>query len=124
MCRHNADKQHNTSLLSINDLLLLLLLSLQCTDPRAKEKFQQISIAYTKIISSRSNVESIDSDDDEEDDGQIYEDDVHEMRAFMRMFMDLVGIFNDDQVVPDDGKMPGKNKTIYYGICCIYFGII
>jgi hypothetical protein len=28
-----------------------------CTDPRAKEKFQQISIAYTKLISSRSNGE-------------------------------------------------------------------
>lgn len=90
---------------------ILLPLSLQCTDPRAKEKFQQISIAYTKLISSRSNAENGDSDEDDEDDGHIYEDDVHEMRAFMRMFMDLVGIFNDDQVVPDDGKMPGKNVT-------------
>lgn len=48
-----------------------------------------------------------DEEDDENDDGQIYEDDVHEMRAFMRMFMDLVGIFNDDQVAPDDGNIPG-----------------
>ena len=87
--------------------LHLIFTPLQCTDPRAKEKFQQISIAYTKLISSRSNVENVDSDDDEDDDAHIYEDDVHEMRAFMRMFMDLVGIFNDDQVAPDDGKMPG-----------------
>lgn len=96
---------------TVHDHDAFLLLLLQCTDPRAKEKFQQISIAYTKLISSRSNVENVDSDDDEEDDGHIYEDDVHEMRAFMRMFMDLVGIFNDDQVVPDDGKMPGMNAT-------------
>mmetsp|Transcript_13450 Transcript_13450/g.22055 ORF Transcript_13450/g.22055 Transcript_13450/m.22055 type:complete len:1327 (+) Transcript_13450:42-4022(+) len=87
------------------------------TDPRAKEKFQQISIAYTKLISSRSNVdnEDTDDDDDEDDEGQIYEDDVHEMRAFMRMFMDLVGIFNDDQVVPSDGKTPGVSFGMMFG---------
>lgn len=57
----------------------------------------------------------MDSDDDEEEDGgHIYEDDVHEMRAFMRMFMDLVGIFNEDQVVPDDEKVPGKSSTDIY----------
>jgi hypothetical protein len=34
------------------------------------------------------------------------------MRAFMRMFMDLVGIFNDDQVVPEDGQLPGGKIII------------
>lgn len=28
------------------------------------------------------------------------------MKAFVRMFMDLVGIFNDEQNFPDEGKMP------------------
>ena len=91
----------------------------QCTDPKAKEKFQQISIAYTKLISSRSSMDTEDSDDDDDDDddeGQMYEDDVHEMRAFMRMFMDLVGIFNDDQVVPDEGKVPG---AFHYSGCAL-----
>lgn len=32
-------------------------------------------------------------------------EDPHEMAAFMRMFMDLVGIFNEDQVMAD-GKIP------------------
>jgi hypothetical protein len=77
---------------------------LQCTDPRAKEKFQQISIAYTKLISSRNN--SNGDDDDSEDEGHLYDDDVNEMKAFVRMFMDLVGMFNDEQNFPDEGKMP------------------
>jgi DNA segregation ATPase FtsK/SpoIIIE-like protein len=29
------------------------------------------------------------------------------MKAFVRMFMDLVGIFNDEQSFPDEGKLPG-----------------
>lgn len=63
-------------------------------------------MAYTKLISSRSNNgEDLDSDDD----GQTYDDDVNEMRAFVRMFMDLVGIFNDDHDFPDEGKLPGGN---------------
>jgi hypothetical protein len=28
------------------------------------------------------------------------------MAAFMRMFMDLVGIFNEDQSLSEDGKIP------------------
>lgn len=31
------------------------------------------------------------------------------MRAFVRMFMDLVGIFNDDHDFPDEGKLSGGN---------------
>jgi hypothetical protein len=27
------------------------------------------------------------------------------MKAFVRMFMDLVGVFNDEQNFPDEGKM-------------------
>ena len=76
----------------------------QCTDPRAKEKFQQISIAYTKLISSRAGEDGEGCDSDEDD--HHGDTDVHEMRAFMRMFMDLVGIFNDDQMSPEDAKLP------------------
>lgn len=38
------------------------------------------------------------------------------MAAFMRMFMDLVGIFNEDQSLSEDGKIPaaGESKD-----CCI-----
>ena len=85
---------------------------LQCTDLKGKEKFQQLSTAYTKLISSRSGIEGMDSED-EEDSDQMYEEDVHEMRAFMRMFMDLVGVFNDDHVTPEDENMPGKKKLFF-----------
>jgi hypothetical protein len=37
-------------------------------------------------------------------------DDSHEMAAFMRMFMDLVGIFNEDQILGDDSSMPQSGK--------------
>lgn len=66
----------------------------KCNDPRAKAKFQQICIAYTKLISSRSGESEVDNSDEEE---KVYDENVHEMKAFMRMFMDLVGIFNDEQ---------------------------
>jgi hypothetical protein len=82
---------------------------IQCSDPRAKEKFQQISIAYTKLISSRSSGDNDDDCDSEDGDGHG-DADVHEMRAFMRMFMDLVGIFNEDQMTPEDGKLPNGQK--------------
>ncbi len=42
-----------------------------------------------------------------DDDSRAYDDNVHEMRAFMRIFMDLVGIFNDEQGMQEDGKLPG-----------------
>lgn len=82
----------------------------QCTDPRAKEKFQQISIAYTKLISCRAGEDDEDCDSDEED--RHGEADVHEMRAFMRMFMDLAGIFHDDHVSPEDAKLPNGTDGI------------
>lgn len=92
----------------------------QCSDPRAKEKFQQISIAYTKLISSRAGENEEDCDSEEED-GHGHAD-VHEMRAFMRMFMDLVGIFNDDQMTPEDGKLPNGQDLIYLTFCIIILG--
>ena len=54
-------------------------------------------MAFTKLVSKKVlNKDEGDlefsSDDDVEE-----EEDVHEMRAFMRMFMDLVGIFNEDR---------------------------
>lgn len=38
-------------------------------------------------------------------------DESHEMAAFMRMFMDLVGIFNEDQSLSEDGKIPAAGET-------------
>eukprot|EP01041_Mallomonas_annulata_P001326 gene1326-2555_t len=67
----------------------------KCNDPKAKEKFQQFSIAYTKMIANRTG-DNID-EDDSEDENETGDDDVNEMRAFMRMFMDLVGIFNEEK---------------------------
>ena len=79
----------------------------QCTSPNAKEKFQQISIAYTKIISAQSvGGKRLDDGDSDEDNGSKRGDESHEMAAFMRMFMDLVGIFNEDQSLCEDGKIP------------------
>lgn len=34
------------------------------------------------------------------------------MAAFMRMFMDLVGIFNEDQSLSEDGKIPAAGEFI------------
>lgn len=34
------------------------------------------------------------------------------MAAFMRMFMDLVGIFNEDQSLSEDGKIPAAGKSL------------
>lgn len=39
----------------------------------------------------------------------MHDDEVNEMRTFVRMFMDLVGIFNDDHDFPDEGKLSGGN---------------
>jgi hypothetical protein len=33
------------------------------------------------------------------------------MAAFMRMFMDLVGIFNEDQSLSEDGKIPAAGES-------------
>lgn len=61
-------------------------------------------MAFTKLVSKKVlNKDEGDlefsSDDDVEE-----EEDVHEMRAFMRMFMDLVGIFNEDRQNYSSGK--------------------
>lgn len=76
----------------------------KCTNPNAKEQFQKISIAYTKLISAQS-VGGKRQEDEHDDDGKGKRgDESHEMAAFMRMFMDLVGIFNEDQSLSEDGK--------------------
>lgn len=62
-----------------------------------------------------------DDDADSDDDGaQSYSDDIHEMRAFMRMFMDLVGIFNDDEHLMEEGKLPGGlNNTFHVDLAYV-----
>jgi cytochrome c len=79
----------------------------QCSKPNAKEKFQQLSIAYTKLISNNGRRRDVDF---ENEDGCVVGDDSPEMQAFMKMFMDLVGIFNEGPSVPIDLKMPGAGK--------------
>jgi hypothetical protein len=83
-------------------------------DPKAKEKFQEISIAYTRMISARNEQdEDMDHDDIGEDNpqGPYYDDD--EMRAFMRMFMDLVSMFSDRQVPMVDSNASGVYQMRY-----------
>eukprot|EP00636_Phaeomonas_parva_P012590 CAMPEP_0118862588 /NCGR_PEP_ID=MMETSP1163-20130328/7739_1 /TAXON_ID=124430 /ORGANISM="Phaeomonas parva, Strain CCMP2877" /LENGTH=178 /DNA_ID=CAMNT_0006796505 /DNA_START=110 /DNA_END=642 /DNA_ORIENTATION=- len=64
----------------------------KCDKPEAKDKFQEISVAYTRLVSGDEEEE----DDDEDAGGSDrYYNDVDEMRAFMNMFMDLVGVFGD-----------------------------
>ena len=58
-------------------------------------------IAGVNGITSNSTKSSDDSNNGGRD------GDVNEMRAFMRMFMDLVGIFNEDQSVSQDFKLSG-----------------
>lgn len=60
-------------------------------------KFHSIAIAFTKLAAKQLSSDKEDFDEDSNSDDDIEEDDVHEMRAFMRMFMDLVGIFNEDR---------------------------
>jgi len=45
-------------------------------------------------------------DDNDEDGKNKRGDESHEMAAFMRMFMDLVGIFNEDHSLSEDGAQP------------------
>jgi hypothetical protein len=56
-----------------------------------------------------------DNDSDDENNGKKRGDESHEMAAFMRMFMDLVGIFNEDQTLSEDGKIPaaGESSLLY-----------
>jgi hypothetical protein len=56
-------------------------------------------IAGVNGVTSNSNKNS--------DESSGRDGDVNEMRAFMRMFMDLVGIFNEDQSVSQDFKLSG-----------------
>ncbi len=73
-------------------------------------------MAYTKLLASRRE-EDDEIDSDEEN--TYNEEDVHEMRAFMRMFMDLVGIFNDDQSTADI-KGPAGLKFYFYFVLVDY----
>jgi DnaJ-class molecular chaperone len=78
----------------------------KCKKTNAKETFQQISIAYTKLISAHSVGGHRQDGVDEFDGSNINSgDESHEMAAFMRMFMDLVGIFNEssEPLSKDDG---------------------
>ena len=52
----------------------------------------------------------LEDENSDEDVGAKRGDESHEMAAFMRMFMDLVGIFNEDQSLSEDGKIPAAGK--------------
>jgi hypothetical protein len=56
-------------------------------------------------------------DDSVEGEGEHerYYDDVDEMRAFMRMFMDLVGMFND---VGAAAHHPNVHRQHHHHHCC------
>lgn len=94
----------------------------KCTKANAKDKFQQISIAYTKLIAANSinEPELDDSDSDCLESTNTSSssrkgggDDQTEMAAFMRMFMDLVGMFNDSCEpigIMEDGKISSAGK--------------
>lgn len=64
----------------------------QCKDPKAKERFQQVSVAYTRLVAGEEDDDAVGG---EAGGADKYYDDMDEMRVFMRMFMDLVGMFND-----------------------------
>eukprot|EP00968_Pinguiococcus_pyrenoidosus_P016240 scaffold1541_cov256-Pinguiococcus_pyrenoidosus.AAC.28 len=70
--------------------------------PEAKERFQEVSVAYTRLVSRNIGVIG---DDGDADALKCYGD-VDEMRAFMNMFMDLVGVFGDARNV--DGPVPAS----------------
>jgi curved DNA-binding protein CbpA len=90
----------------------------KCTNPNAKEQFQKISIAYTKLISAHS-VGGKRQEDEHDDDGKGKRgDESHEMAAFMRMFMDLVGIFNEDQSLSEDGKAEFVVSSVKQNMGC------
>jgi hypothetical protein len=55
-------------------------------DQNSKAKYQQISEAYQKISSVMEGREPFKGDDS------------HEVAAFMRMFMDMVGISESDSI--------------------------
>ena len=91
----------------------------RCSKANAKEKFQQISIAYTKLISAHSvgghRQDAVD-ESRESNSNPKRSDDQTEMAAFMRMFMDLVGIFNESCEpigIMEDGKMSSSGKGKY-----------
>ena len=70
----------------------------KCSLPHAKDKFQAVSQAYTKLVAAHSNGAKM-------PEMNINHEDSHEMAAFMRMFMDLVGIFNEDGISVE-AKLP------------------
>ena len=63
------------------------------------------------MISNHSRRRDVDFDGEDGTPGNG--DDSHEMAAFMRMFMDLVGIFNEEHSLPVDMKMPPTGTIMY-----------
>ncbi|RYH32201.1 hypothetical protein EON65_01100 [archaeon] len=57
---------------------------LQCKDASAKQKYMQITEAYKKLNSVMEGKDTFRAEDS------------HEIAAFMRMFMDMVGISEND----------------------------
>ncbi|CAM9929828.1 unnamed protein product, partial [Discosporangium mesarthrocarpum] len=73
----------------------------KCQHPDAKERFQEVSVAYTRLVSGESGR------DHDGQGGERFYDDVDEMRAFMSMFMELVGMFGSDIPAMPNGCGPG-----------------
>lgn len=81
----------------------------QCKDPSSKARFHRISMAYTRLLTAHHQGED---DDDEEyelsasgNPQGAYAHDPNDVKAFMRMVMELVGMFNEGQMQQvGDGK--------------------
>ncbi|CBN74776.1 Heat shock protein 40 like protein/ DnaJ domain containing protein [Ectocarpus siliculosus] len=73
----------------------------KCKEADAKERFQEVSVAYTRLVSGESGR------DHDGDGSERFYDDVDEMRAFMSMFMELVGMFGSDIPSMPNGCGPG-----------------
>ncbi len=65
---------------------LIIIVFSQCKDPLAKQKYIQITEAYKKLNSVMEGKDSFRGEDQ------------HEIAAFMRMFMDMVGMSESDSL--------------------------
>lgn len=80
---------------------------LQCKDPSSKARFQRISMAYTRLLTAHHQGEDDDDEYELAASGNpqgAYAHDPNDVKAFMRMVMELVGMFNEGQMQQVDGK--------------------
>jgi hypothetical protein len=97
----------------------------ECTTPKAKERFRQITQAYSKLLAAQTGkvpgpqpVGNERESAGPSNTNRPKDADSFEMTAFIKMFMDLVGIFNEDQSLPMHGKMPPGGQWVRF---CRYF---